>query len=171
MKKQFIILIVLGLILFTSAGTQTEEKKIKEEVSVLNIEVPVRVFYKKKPVDGLTKNDFSLIVNGKERNIVHFNIIRKQIETQEMVLQKDKEFPPRYFVLAVNITNFDSDVKDGIVQIVDRMVRKNDAMLIFINTKSLIIKNFQDKTAAKEKIFEMISEGSVEARKKMLLYF
>ncbi len=171
MKKQFIILIVLSLILFTSAGTQTEEKKIKEEVSVLNIEVPVRVFYKNKPVDSLTKNDFSLIVNGKERNIVHFNVIKKQIETQEMVLQKDKEFPPRYFVLAVNITNFDSDVKDGIVQIVDRMVRKNDAMLIFINKRSLIIKNFLDKTAAKEKIFEMISEGSVEARKKMLLYF
>ncbi len=171
MKKQIVILIVLGLILSISAGTQTEEKKIKEEVSVLNIEVPVRVFYKNKLVDGLTKDDFSLIVNGKERNIVHFNVIKKQIETQEMVLEKDKEFPPRYFVLALNVTNFDVDVKKGIVQIVDRMMKKNDAMLIFINKKSLIIKNFQDKSAAKEKIFDLITEESIKARKRMLLYF
>ncbi len=171
MKKQFVILIVLGLILFTSAGTQTEEKKIKEEVSVLNIEIPVRVFYKNKPVNGLTKNDFSLIVNGKERDIVHFNIIKKQIETQEMVLEKEKEFPPRYFVLAVNITKFDVVVKNGIEQIIDRMLRKNDAMLIFINDKSLTIKNLQDKFAAKKKIFNLIVKESILARNKMLLYF
>jgi len=172
MKKQITILIVMGLmLLFTNAEAQTQEKKIKEEVSVLNIEVPVRVFHKDKLVDGLTKNDFSLIVNGKERDIVHFDIVRKQIETQEMVLEKEKEFPPRYFVLAVNITNFDTKVKKGIVQIVDRMMRKNDIMLIFINKKSITIKNFQDKAAAKEKIFNLIGEESIEARKKMLLYF
>lgn len=55
--------------------------------------MPVRVFLKNKLVDNLTKNDFSLIVNGKEREIIHFDTIRKQIETQEMVLEKDKEFP------------------------------------------------------------------------------
>ncbi|MEN8222813.1 MAG: hypothetical protein ABFR36_06095 [Acidobacteriota bacterium] len=171
MKKQIIILITLVLMLSFSIGTQAQEKKIKEEVSVLNIEVPVRVFYKDKLVDNLTKNDFSLIVNGKERKIIHFDTVRKQIETQEMLLEKEKEFPPRYFVIAVNITNFDVDVKKGIVQIVDRMMRKNDAMLIFINKKSLTIKNFQDKTAAKEKIFDLITEESIEARKRMLLYF
>jgi len=171
MKKQIIILLALALILFISTGIQAQEKKIKEEVSVLNIEVPVRVFLKNKLVDNLTKNDFSLIVNGKERNIIYFDTIRKQIETQEMVLDKNKDFPPRYFVLAVNITNFDTKVKDGIVKIIDRMVRKNDAMLIFINKRSLTIKNFQDKTAAKEKILDMIAAESVVARKKMLLYF
>ncbi len=171
MKKQIVFFLTLVLIIFISTVTLAQEKKIKEEVSVLNIEVPVRVFLKNKLVDNLTKNDFSLIVNGKEREIIHFDTIRKQIETQEMVLEKDKEFPPRYFVLAVNITNFDTKVKKGVEQIIERMVRKNDAMLIFINKKSLTISNFQDKNTAKEKIFDLISQESVEAKKKMLLYF
>ncbi len=171
MIKKIIILLTLGLIIFMSAGIQAQEKKIKEEVSVLNIEVPVRVFFKDKIVDNLKKNDFSLIVNGKEREIIHFDTVRKQIETQEMALEKEKEFPPRYFVLAVNITSFDSNVKEGIINVVDRMLRKNDSMLIFINDKSLTIKNFQDKKAAKEKIFDLITEESIKARTRMQLYF
>ena len=87
MRKQFVILVILGLILFIAAWTQTDEKNIKETVSVLNIEVPVRVFYKGNPVDNLTKNDFSLIVNGRERDIIGFNIVRKQIEVQKLELE------------------------------------------------------------------------------------
>ncbi len=171
MKNRLIILAIFGLMLFSTEWTQTGEKKVKETVSVLNIEVPVRVFYKNELVDGLTKNDFSLIVNGKERNIVYFNVVKKQIESDKIVSDKGKELPPRYFVLAVNITNFDTDVKKGVVQIVDRIMKKNDAMLIFINDKSLTIRNFNDKTAAKKKIFDLITDESIIARKKMLLYF
>ncbi|MCK5221893.1 MAG: hypothetical protein KAR14_09965, partial [Candidatus Aminicenantes bacterium] len=171
MRKQFVILVILGLILFIAAWTQTDEKNIKETVSVLNIEVPVRVFYKGNPVDNLTKNDFSLIVNGRERDIIGFNIVRKQIEVQKLELEKEKEYPPRYFVLAVNITNFAPEIKDGVKEVIDRIMRKNDAMLLFINNKTLLIRNFLSKTDAKEKIFNIISTESILARKRMLLYF
>ena len=169
MRKQFVILVILGLILFIAAWTQTDEKNVKETVSVLNIEVPVRVFYKGNPVDNLTKNDFSLIVNGRERDITGFNIVRKQIEVQE--LEKEKEYPPRYFVLAVNVTNFAPEIKDGVKEVIDRIMRKNDAMLLFINNKTLVIRNFISKTDAKEKIFNMINTESIVARKRMLLHF
>lgn len=171
MRKKIIILVILGLILFFTTWTQNGEKKIKETVSVLNIEIPVRVFYKGNPVDNLTKNDFSLIANGRERDIIGFNIVRKQIQVQELGLESEKEYPPRYFVLAANVTNFSPEIKKGVEQVIDRIIRDRDAMLVFINNKTLLLKNFRNKSEIKEKIFDMITRESILAKKKMLLYF
>ena len=75
MRKQFVILVIIGLILFIAAWTQTDEKNIKETVSVLNIEVPVRVFYKGNPVDNLTKNDYGIYLDSANTDTtVHYNI-------------------------------------------------------------------------------------------------
>jgi hypothetical protein len=38
----------------------SQEKPIVEEVEVVNIVIPLRVFYKGVPVDGLKKKDFQL---------------------------------------------------------------------------------------------------------------
>jgi len=171
MRKKIIIVIIFGLFLSVSIRTVQNKKKFKEEISVLNVEVPVRVFYKGKLVENLKKNDFSLFVNGKERNIVGFNTIRKKISIDKMDTYREEEIPPRYFVLAVNITNFSPDIKKGVNNILDKIIRKKDIMLVFINNKTLLLKNFQNKTEAKEKIYNLVNTESIKAKKRMILYF
>ncbi|MCK4836962.1 MAG: hypothetical protein KAT17_10000 [Candidatus Aminicenantes bacterium] len=39
---------------------QQEDEVLQETVRVVNVEVPVRVHYRGKPVDNLTKKDFIL---------------------------------------------------------------------------------------------------------------
>ncbi len=172
MRIKIVTLLIFLLIFLGFLQFQMGKSDVKETISVLNIEVPVRVFYKGETVDNLTKNDFSLIVNGKERNIIGFNIIKKQLQVRESEFSgEEKKFPPRYFVFAVNITNFSPEIKDGVNEIVDKIMRDNDTMLVFINNKSILIKNFIDKTAEKNKIIDLIESESVLARKRMLLYF
>ena len=64
MKKIFVYFAILVLTIMP-LFSQQEDLKLREEVSVVNMEVPVRVFYKGKSVDDLNKNDFKLYEDGK----------------------------------------------------------------------------------------------------------
>ncbi|MCK4942314.1 MAG: hypothetical protein KAS65_01995 [Candidatus Aminicenantes bacterium] len=58
---------ILSIILFPLLATaQEDQDMIREEVRVVNVEVPVRVVYKGKPVANLKRSDFKLYESGKE---------------------------------------------------------------------------------------------------------
>ncbi|MEN8155018.1 MAG: hypothetical protein ABFR75_13455 [Acidobacteriota bacterium] len=171
MKKR-VLIIVFSIFIFSFLYSQKDEKKVKELVSVVNVEIPVRVFYKKELVDNLKKEDFSLIVNGRGRNIVGFNIKRKTIEIQNIKLKDgEPEYPPRYFILAMNLTNFSPEIKKGVEHVLTKILKKNDALLVFINSKSQLFRKLDDIEIIKEKIFQLIDRESIIARKRMSLYF
>lgn len=170
--KQKIIIIVLSIFVFSFLYSQKNEKTVKETVSVVNIEIPVRVFYKKELVDNLKKEDFTLIVNGRKRNIIGFNVKRKKIEVQDIKLKDgEPEYPPRYFILAMNLTNFSPEIKKGVDYVLNKILRKNDALLVFINAKSQLFRKLDDIPSIKEKIYQLIDRESIIARKRMTLYF
>jgi hypothetical protein len=56
-------MVFIAVFSFFVWGMSQEQEKIIEEVEVVNIEVPVRVFSKGAPVGGLKKSDFKLLVN------------------------------------------------------------------------------------------------------------
>ena len=80
MKKILLFLIIFFLVVIPFLRPQQEEEPIKEKVEVVNVEVPVRVFYRGKPVDNLTKQDFKLYERGKLKEINGFYIKRKKIK-------------------------------------------------------------------------------------------
>ena len=47
----------LAFFCFFSFGIFSQEKEIREDMVVINVEIPVRVMYKGKPVDNLKKSD------------------------------------------------------------------------------------------------------------------
>jgi hypothetical protein len=60
--------------LFLSGHTYSQnEDNIREEVRVINIEVPVRVYDHGKPVGNLTKADFTLYEGKERRHSDHHN--------------------------------------------------------------------------------------------------
>ena len=64
MGRQWFCLFVC-LILVFPVLSQDQDQRITEKVEVVQVEVPVRVFYKGEPVLDLTRDDFSLWENGK----------------------------------------------------------------------------------------------------------
>ncbi len=164
---------ILSIILFVSIGIfYGQKKKVKETVSILNIEVPVRVFKKGVLIKDLKKEEFRLFVNGKKREITGFRIERKVIESQSIGMESKRSAPPlRYFILAMNITNFSDKIKKGVDHILDKILRPNDVLLVFINNKTELFKNISDKESIREKLYRFIEQESIIARRRMTLYF
>ncbi len=68
----FVIPVFTGNMLLFPGGQETKQKRIVEKVTVTNVEVPVRVLYKGKPITGLTIDDFTVYENRKEVKINGF---------------------------------------------------------------------------------------------------
>jgi len=166
-----ILVVVLAWVCFSGTAWGQEEV-IKEGVTVTNIEIPVRVFLKGKIVDNLKKSDFTLFINGEKREIAGFTVTRKRLEQQQFELQEKKpEFPPRYFILALNITHFSPEIKEGVNHVIHHVLRDQDILLLFINNTTKRYNDLKNRDAVKDEIFKYIQEESIKAQTRMQLYF
>lgn len=166
------ILFFLIVLLIFSISIFSQEKEIKEGVTVTNIEIPVRVFLKGKIVDNMKKGDFTLFINGTKRDISGFTITRKRLEEQNIELtEKKDEYPPRYFILALSVTNFSPEIKKGVNYVLDRVMRENDALLVFINNTTRVFRNLKGKEKIREQLEKYIHDESIKAHANMVLYF
>jgi len=109
MRKPIFFFMALALCLFAVA------QQITHEASVINIEVPVRVFDGMKFIDHLTINDFEVYENGKLQDVVAVYLIRKttverKTEKPERTTEKAKATVApdvsRNFILLFNVTDY-----------------------------------------------------------------
>ncbi|MCK5005160.1 MAG: hypothetical protein KAS21_08730, partial [Candidatus Aminicenantes bacterium] len=117
MKNISVILLLIFCVF--SVGLFTQEKEIREDMVVINVEVPVRVMHKGKPVDNLKKSDFKLFENGKELSINGFHILRKKISSQSIELDSERKqfYEPRLFSLVFSLVQYNRDLEDGLIHI------------------------------------------------------
>jgi hypothetical protein len=107
---------------------EQEHKRIREEVEVVNVEVPVRVFYKNKPVKGLKKEDFQLFLDGEEWEINGFYEVRKKLKGQSA------DQAPRLFVLVFNVSSpVGSDLESAMQVFFTQMIRPKDRLMVLTN--------------------------------------
>jgi hypothetical protein len=119
---------------------EQEHDSIVETVSINVVEVPVRVFHKKKPVRNLNKEDFLLIVNGKKQRINGFYEIRKQLQTTPTptgspVSQEVKETPKgeRLFLLIFNLSDYHQDLQSLLDITFKDILRPGDRLMVLTN--------------------------------------
>lgn len=144
-----IVVLIAVLSFFTWAKGQ-EHEKIVEEVEVVNVEVPVRVFSKGKPVAGLEKKDFKLLVNGKEQPINAFFEVRKKIKPTETHGGQTADLPPRLFVLIFNVSDYDAYLQKNIDYFFNKVIHPNDRLMVisnnfFINDQVIMDMKKQEK--------------------------
>lgn len=129
----FVWLLVL-ILFFTPIllDSAQEQDKIVEEVSVINVLVPVRVFYKGKPVEGLKKNDFKLYENGRLRPINTFQVFSRRIQPDPGAVAAIREKRPesRFFVLIFNVLDFNPEVSNAIDSFFKNVYRESDRVVI-----------------------------------------
>lgn len=119
------------------------------DVSVINIEVPVRVFKGSKFVDNLKINDFEVYEDGKLQKIEAVYLIKKtNIESEETVLGKKearKKFAPevsRNFVLMFEITDYLPKIKEALEYFFENVITPGDTLMVVTPLKSY---NFNKK--------------------------
>ncbi|MCI0470394.1 MAG: hypothetical protein L0Y73_01920, partial [Candidatus Aminicenantes bacterium] len=138
---------------------------IREEVKVVHVEVPVRVFYKGKPVDNLTIDDFELYEDKKLQTISSFTVVKKSIKIKDST-----NAPSRFFVLVFRVTNYNKEFQDGVKHLFDNILDKNDGLLILANDESMTIDNLGNKEEALSRLNKLLSEQGQLARGQMNSY-
>ncbi len=132
MKKSHLFIYILILSIFLIAAPVSlpgaagqDNERILQEVEVVNILVPIRVFSKGKPVKGLEQKNFTIFENGKEQKINSFQALSKTIKSSVPVdstgstdstetAPAPKEEKGRYFVLAFNVFDFHENVENAV---------------------------------------------------------
>ncbi len=147
---------VLAFFSIFSFAIFSQDKIIREDMVVINVEVPVRVMHKGNPVDNLKKSDFRLFENGKELDINGFNIVRKKISSQSIGLNSERKqfYKPRLFSLVFSLVQYNRDLEDGLIHFFDKVLKKSDKLLILINNKMFSFNDLEKK----DEVFKFIKK-------------
>jgi len=165
-----LVLIIFVVLIFEKlAGDQ---ESVQEFVKVLNIEVPVRVFFRGKPVDNLEKKDFTLYEGKKRQQINGFYIVKKKIKTQKVGLESERKgsLKSRYFVLVFHITDYNRELERGLNYVLNNILTENDKVLVFINYKTIFFNSLSDKGKAHSIIETFLKEQSAIAKNRLYKY-
>jgi tetratricopeptide (TPR) repeat protein len=172
-SRFFWSLFSLFFLFLPHVDTQEGQERIVEEIEVVNIELVVRVYdgSTSKPVSGLRKQDFELIVNGKKRNIHGFSEERKTISISPSKKDGEKNpsspAEPNFFVLIFNIHSCTDQVKESLDTVFQKVIRPNDRVIVFTNQRMMNETVIHDPQKTKVQVWELLQSQSVEMKKKI----
>lgn len=181
-----VFIVLFGLIFVGNLPAQDKDTKdtaqddakhdpILENVTVTNVEVPVRVLYKGKPVDNLKQEDFAVYEGKNKVKINGFYLKRKRIDVFGSPVNtggpgKVKKKRGRTFVLVFNITDFNDSFKQALKYAFDNMLKKGDRILVFANDVSFEYKSLDDMEKVKARLHEALKKESRKARMRLSKY-
>ncbi|MCU0288909.1 MAG: hypothetical protein MUF15_21255, partial [Acidobacteria bacterium] len=174
MKLNFIVMAVIFFLLNAAADSFTEDirrqdtqEPIIEERTVTNIQFPVRVFFENCPVSGLTKNDFTLFVDGKETPVNGFYEVSKKLSlspTETSSQNTAAEISPRLFVFIFNVSDYNLNLENDIDVIFQRILRPGDRFMVISNNYFLPEIVFKDPELEKKILTETLQEEANKLR-------
>ena len=150
MKKITVIFSVLflSLVLFS--------QQIREEATVINIEVPVRVFSGKTFVDNLTIDDFEVLENGVPQNIEAVYFVKKRSVERS---QEKKRFSPktaRNFFLFFELSTYDPKIGDAIEYFVHHVLAPGDNLSFVTSMKTYRMKNIAFEVTSPDEVAKQL---------------
>ena len=180
-KKLKTILFTLFLpwmALAIAANLNPSENAIQEEVTVVAVEVPVRVLHKGQFVRDLAKEDFEIYENGILQPITGFEVRSRRISVPVDVPPEDLNIQPekRLFLLIFNIFDYQDYVGEAVDYFFANTFRKGDRIIILtegnlfpIETGKGAAKVAQDVKDTLKK-FKVISTAGVYSAYQKLRY-
>ncbi|MCP5109045.1 MAG: hypothetical protein GY950_37030 [bacterium] len=163
LKIIYIIAAILSLAVLGKAQETQQEETLFEEVTVVNTQLPVRVFLKGKPVGGLKKKDFKIFVEGKERPINGFYEVKKKLGSPQSQPGDKNPDPnlspsPRLFVFIFNVSDYHIDVKKDIDILFKKILRPGDRFMVISNNFFLPERIIKDPGKEKKYVMDILKK-------------
>ncbi|MBN2345951.1 MAG: hypothetical protein JXO51_06135 [Candidatus Aminicenantes bacterium] len=155
------------------AAAQQAEPVLKENVVVVNVEVPVRVFCADMALAGLQKEDFRLFEDDVPQEINGFLRRRKKMSVQRVTLVAEPGIspPPRYFVLCFRITEYNDPLRKGMDYFFRHILRDQDQLLVFVNERTLLLKHGFGQERRRDILERVLHDESAHARRELDAFF
>jgi VWFA-related protein len=164
-----ILVLFAVMVIVSSSITAQEQERIVEKVTVTNVEVPVRVLFKGKPVTDLTQADFTVYENKKKVNINGFYKKSKTF-TITQAAEAGTQVEPRTFVLVFNVSNYNTYFETAIDHLFDKILAPNDRIMVFANDKTKVYNNLKDKVKIKAQLVSDLKVEGLKAKRRLLDY-
>ena len=131
-------------------------QQIKEESTVINIEVPVRVFSGKTFIDNLTIDDFEVLENGIPQNIEAVYFVKKRSVERS---QEKKRFSPktaRSFFLFFELSKYDPKIADAIEYFVHNVLSPGDNLSFVTSMSTYRMKNIAFEVTSPDEVAKQL---------------
>lgn len=127
----FIIVFILGF-LSLSFNSGTKQERPQEEVTVVAVEVPVRVLYKGRDLKDLTREDFEIYQNGVKQKITGFEVHSRKIAISKDTPEEELKIKPekRLFILIFNIFDYQENIGQAIDYFFENFFSPGDQLII-----------------------------------------
>jgi len=122
----------------------------------VHLKIPVRVFSDKVPDKGLNKDNFNLYINKERREI-------SKLFGNSISMPKYDGM--RNFVLAFNLTEYGSQISQGITYFVETFLKKTDSLIVVTPIKTYRISVNNKKIKIIEDIEKIVKNDSLEFKK------
>jgi hypothetical protein len=139
MKKVIGPSIVLILLFPMISLPGEKQQKIKEEIKVTAVEIPVHVFHKGTPVKDLAQEDFEIYEGGRKQTVTGFEKIMRTIDSAEHKSISDHQ--KRVFILIFNVFDYNQAVEEGIDYFFQSIFKPGDQILIITENRTLNIEH------------------------------
>jgi len=133
----FLFIVFLFFLFNLNINSVPGQEKPQEEVTVIALEVPVRIIHKGQVVKDLTKEDFEIFENGVKQEITAFEVITRKISTPQE--ERKAHQKKRLFVLIFNIFDYNEAVGEGIDYFFQNIFQQGDQFIVLTEGRLLDI--------------------------------
>lgn len=139
--KKLVFIVLFFILLTVNFNPVPGQEKPQEEVTVIAVEVPVRVLHKGQAVKNLAREDFEIYQNGVKQQITAFEVVSRKISRPKEIPGEELKIPPkkRLFILIFNIFDYNDAVGDGIDYFFKNIFRQGDKIIILTEDRLLNI--------------------------------
>ncbi len=137
MKKLLSFLIFFLFLFISSFNLALSQEKLREEVTVIAVEIPVRVLHKNQVVKNLTRKDFEIYENGVKQEITGFEVISRKISIPQE--ERKTHQKKRLFLLIFNVFDYNEAVGEAIDYFFENFFHQGDLLIILTEDKLLNI--------------------------------
>jgi len=131
-------------------------QQVSHDVSVINIEVPVRVFQGDTFIDRLTINDFELYEDGVLQSLDAVYLIRKTAVERKDELKPFTPETSRFFYLFFEFYEYHPKIREAIDAFVQKVLRPGDHLVLSTPMKTYELKADVLSRIPKDKIADTI---------------
>ncbi len=126
--------VACGLMLTVPLATVQD---LQHEVSVVNIEVPVRVFRGERFVDDLKLEDFEILEDGVPQAIEACHLVRgAEVARSEGQAAATKPRTARTIVLLFQVWSYFAEINDAVDVVFDRVILPGDSLIVLTPLKT-----------------------------------
>jgi len=153
--KRILIVAVFIVLLFTLILSQ--QQSFVEVSTVLNIEVPVRVYDGEQFINDLTISDFEVFENGIPQKVEAVYLIKRdRIERKEEKREFDPEMS-RCFYLFLEVSEYRQKLQKAIRHFIYDVFLSNDDLIAITPGKSYRLTDESKKNKSRDEIFEELN--------------